>query len=265
MMLMPRAGAHSRRHRRRRSSERTPASTRRSFAPLSVLRSLPLRLLALSRSVVHLRPSMLRSLVPHRRRRRAPSLAGGPDGRWSRRRGVEQNPVERRRARAIVLAAAVFAFVVVFFTLPWSVMASQHQQLASDSSQVTALESENRALSAQAGALADPAAAAGLAREDYGLVRPGQRAYAILPAAGSGSSALSNAGHVPLNQAPVVPGSPESQQLLAAGAGSVTPPAAPRTSGSQSAGERSLSAPAGGQQAPAGFWSRVAHTLEFWS
>jgi cell division protein FtsB len=169
----------------------------------------------------------------------------------------------------LLLAAVVFAFVVVFLTMPWSALASQHQQLSSDSAQVKELQAENRALSAQARQLSDPTAVAGLAREDYGLVRPGQRAYAILPPAGSGSSTVNDAGHVPLNQAPVVPGSRQSQELLGAGAGSVTPAeASARTSGSQTRGERSLAAggaPQGTQQDTGGFWSRVAHTLEFWT
>ncbi|HXQ60635.1 MAG TPA: septum formation initiator family protein [Acidimicrobiales bacterium] len=179
---------------------------------------------------------------------------------------VEQNPVERRRARAVLLAAMLFAFVVVFVTLPWSVLASQHQQLTSDATQVKQLQAENRALGDEAGQLADPAAAAGLARQDYGLVRPGQRAYDILPPAGSGSSAVSDAGHVPLDQAPVVPGSRRSEELL--GAGSVISSAPARTSASQTSGERSLSdggAPASAPRGPGGFWSRVGHTLEFWS
>lgn len=169
----------------------------------------------------------------------------------------------------MLLAAAVFAFVVVFVTMPWSVLASQHQQLSSDSSQVKELETENQALGAQAGQLADPAAAAGLARQDYGLVRPGQRAYDLLPPSGSGSSTVTDTGHVPLDQAPVVPGSPRSEALLGAGAGGVVAPASARTSASQSTGTRPVSGGGGARQTvPAtagGFWSRVGHTLEFWS
>jgi hypothetical protein len=162
----------------------------------------------------------------------------------------------------------LFAFVVVFATMPWTVLASQHQQLTSDASQVKELQAENRALGAEAGQLADPAAAAGLARQDYGLVRPGQRAYAILPPAGSGSSTVTDAGHVPLDEAPVVPGSRRSEELLGAGVGSVVSTGPAQTTGSQTAGTSSPS-DAGGQpsapRAPGGFWSRVGHTLEFWS
>ncbi|HVC69394.1 MAG TPA: septum formation initiator family protein [Acidimicrobiales bacterium] len=261
MMLLPKAGAHRRRHKSQRSparaasstptpstptpSTRTP-STRTPSTPASILRALPRSLLWLVRSVMRFRPS----------------------GRVTGRRRVEQSPFERRRARAVLLVAAVFAFVVVLFTMPWSVLASQRQQLTSDSSQVSDLQAENRVLSAQASQLADPTAVAGLARQDYGLVRPGQRAYDILPPAGSASSTVADAGHVPLNEAPVVPGSRRSQELLGAGVGSATPPISARTSESQSVGERSLSGNSARQSAPpgaGGFWSRVGHTLEFWS
>jgi hypothetical protein len=164
----------------------------------------------------------------------------------------------------------IFAAFVVFVTMPWSVLASQHQQLSSDSSQVRELQAENRALSAQARQLADPAAVAGLARQDYGLVRPGQRAYDILPAAGAKSSTVADAGHVPLNQAPVVPGSRRSQALLGADVGKVVAPAAStRTSdeAQQAGGATSAGHGASAHSAhrAGGFWSRVGHTLEFWT
>jgi cell division protein FtsB len=277
MMLLPKVGAHSRRHKSPQFSAEATASHRPSSTRLSLLLALPRRLLSGVRSVTRLRPSMLRPVsLPllaapwkWRSRRRGSSVAPGRnDGRHLGRRRAEQSPLERRRARALVLAAVVFAFIVVFFTMPWSVLASQHQQLSSDSSQVNQLQAENRALSAQARQLADPTAVAGLARQDYGLVRPGQRAYDILPPAGSGSTTVTDAGHVPLNQAPVVPGSRRSQELLGDGTGIVTAATAAKTSGSQTQGERSLSSGGAPQSSPppsGGFWSRVAHTLEFWN
>ena len=128
-MLLPKVGAHSRRHKSPQFSAEATASHRPSSTRLSLLLALPRRLLSGVRSVTRLRPSMLRPVsLPllaapwkWRSRRRGSSVAPGRnDGRHLGRRRAEQSPLERRRARALVLAAVVFAFIVVFFTMPWS-------------------------------------------------------------------------------------------------------------------------------------------------
>ena len=100
-------------------------------------------------------------------------------------------------------------------------------------------------------------------------MKQGQRAYDILPSSGTSSSPAADTGHVPLNQAPVAPGSRRSQELLSAGLGSAAAGGSTTTSatgktatGATSTGSRTRSAPAGGS---GGFWSRVGHTLAFWS
>jgi cell division protein FtsB len=178
--------------------------------------------------------------------------------------------VERRRARALLLAAVLFATVVLLTALPWSTLANQHAQLTSASAEVTELQAQNHALTVQARELASKATQAGLARQDYGLVEPGQKAYDILPAPGTATTAATQAGHVPLDEPPVVPGSRRSEELLGAGVGSSAP--------SQPSGtpDRTTTSPAHGgpygtgasstdRLDEGGFWSRVAHTLEFWS
>jgi len=179
----------------------------------------------------------------------------------SRARGA-QLPVERRQARALLFGAVVFAAFVMLVVLPWSTLVDQHAQLSSATTQVNELQSENRALAAQARALSDPSVTAGLARQDYGLVEPGQRAYDILPPSGSAQSDVVAAGHVPLDQSPVVPGSRRSEELLEAGA--VGPSTANATTGR---GGRTLGTGhrSGHGGEAGGFVSRVVHTLEFWS
>ncbi|MGH9018879.1 MAG: FtsB family cell division protein, partial [Acidimicrobiales bacterium] len=184
-----------------------------------------------------------------------------------RRRRAAERPVERRRARALLVASAVFAAIVLASALPWSTLLSQHDQLTSATAEVSALQAENRALSAQARQLSGTATQTALAREDYGLVSPGQQAYAILPPSGSAPSNVVDAGHVPLDEPPVVPGSRRSEALLGAG---VEATAATGTTASadatRSAGVTRPSGTSGsGSRGPGGFWSRVAHTLEFWS
>jgi cell division protein FtsB len=174
--------------------------------------------------------------------------------------------VEQRRARTVLGAAGLFALVVVGTSFPLSALLSQRGQMASDAGQLAALREENAALARQAAQLHDPGTVDGLARHDYGLVRPGQKAYAILPPAGSSTGSGSSspvtggAGHVPLDGPPVVPGSARAQKLMG-----VQPPA-PRTRGSHgSARQGHAHGPDTGPPAPPpGFWTRVVRNLEFW-
>lgn len=163
----------------------------------------------------------------------------------------------------------VFAAAVLLGALPWSTLAGQHAQLSSASAELSQLRAENHELATQAGQLANRSTQAGLARQDYGLVKSGQKAYDILPPAGTGASSVTGGGHVPLDEPPVVPGSRRSEALLGVDMGSVTTAnTAARTSpGTAQSGQR----PTGPGVGPVdhlgarSFWSHVAHTLEFWS
>jgi len=163
-------------------------------------------------------------------------------------------PVERRRARALLVASALFAGLVLLVAMPWSALLGQRAQLSSDSTQLARLEAENRALARQTGQLANRTTQAGVARQEYGLVASGQTGREVLPAPGSAPGTKVADGQVPLNEAPVAPGSARSEELLAGG-----PLESPVRSASARA-KAAVTAPA-----PGGFWSRVAHTFEFWS
>jgi hypothetical protein len=166
-----------------------------------------------------------------------------------------------------VLAAVVFAAVVLASALPWSTLMDQHAQLASATSQVGVLQAENRALAGEARELSDASTVAGLARQDYGLVEPGQKAYDILPPPGSTAPTAVEAGHVPLDEPPVLPGSARSEKLLGAGGAGAPPPGArgATSAGAHGATTATGQPPSGNQTGSGGFWSRVGHTLEFWN
>jgi len=162
---------------------------------------------------------------------------------------------QRKRAHVMVGGSLSFAAVVLLTSFPLTGVLSQRAALSSTANGISTVEAQNRSLSAQAAALAQPGAADALARQDYGLVPRGQRAFTVLPPP-AGAQRTRSVGQVPLNEAPVVPGSAQSEALLG-----VTPSTAaahgrhPRPSGH--------GAQAGAE--PKGYWSRVIKTLEFWS
>jgi Septum formation initiator len=166
------------------------------------------------------------------------------------------------------VGSAAFAAVVLATSMPVSALLAQHGKLSQTSAQLRALEAQNRTLSQEAKALTDPSTVAGIARRDYGLVSPGSQAYEILPPAGSSAAAAQGTGYVPLNGPPVVPGSARSQQLI--GASELSQVASPASgSGGGTASQPREDASRSDPSAPdpssrAGFWSRVASSLEFW-
>jgi hypothetical protein len=161
--------------------------------------------------------------------------------------------------------------VVLASAMPLSALMAQHQQLASSTSQIERLRVENRSLGDEARQLSDAAAVAGLARRDYGLVAAGQKAYDILPPPGAQEPTAADSGHVPLEEPPVVPGSSRSQELLGIGGDASAPSgvAAPDRGAAHVPAGTQTSAGGGvgatGDADTGGFWSRVTHTLEFWS
>ncbi len=81
-----------------------------------------------------------------------------------------------------VAVVSVVLVGVAFVTLfPIGTMLSQRHQLNAVSSQLSRLQAANRALRAKARLLRTNAEIAKLAHEQYGLVKPGQEAYVVLP------------------------------------------------------------------------------------
>jgi cell division protein FtsB len=156
----------------------------------------------------------------------------------------------------MLAVAALFAVAVLSTGMPVSALLTQHRQLSSSSASLARLQAEDAALSAEAKGLTDPNTVSGLARSDYGLVPPGQKAYVVLPPSGASPSAVAGSGHVPLEGPPVVPGSAQSQALLGLGTTSTTAPAPNHSATGHGA---PVASSTGG-----GFWHRVLRTLEFW-
>lgn len=74
-----------------------------------------------------------------------------------------------------------FLFVAVFPTRTWL---AQRQAISAEEDRLRVLTEQNRTLAARVQELQTDAEIERLAREQYNLVRPGEEAYAILPAPG---------------------------------------------------------------------------------
>jgi len=102
-----------------------------------------------------------------------------------RRPGADKNrPTRRPKARLVAaLVASVLCvgvlFVVVFPTRSYL---AQRASIRKAQSRLDALDRRNRRLAAERRRLTTPTEIERLARAQYGLVRPGEQAYAILPA-----------------------------------------------------------------------------------
>lgn len=91
----------------------------------------------------------------------------------------------RRRAswKVVFLVGLVMVIgVLVINVFPYRSYLSQHKQQAVAAHQLATIEKQNRDLAEQAKRLQTPAEIERLARAQYGMVRPGETSYAILPA-----------------------------------------------------------------------------------
>jgi len=90
----------------------------------------------------------------------------------------------RRPARvaAWVVSAVAVIVVLAVFVFPTRTYLDQRHQLDLVDRQVRVLDEQNSELAAEAAKLQTTAEIERLAREQYHLVRPGEQAFAILPA-----------------------------------------------------------------------------------
>ena len=102
--------------------------------------------------------------------------------------GGDGDDESRRRrwrtvARTAAWASAIVAVAVVLlvFVFPTRTYLSQRHQLAGTAAELQLLTRQNAQLSSQVAQLQTDAEIERLAREEYHLVRPGERAFAILP------------------------------------------------------------------------------------
>jgi cell division protein FtsB len=86
-----------------------------------------------------------------------------------------------RRILGLVLAAVVLSGLLFLFVLPGRTYLSQRANLSAATSRLKVLGAESAKLEARIKQLQTDAEIERLARQRYGLVKPGEQAYAILP------------------------------------------------------------------------------------
>ncbi len=142
------------------------------------------------------------------------------------------------RARLALLVAVVLAAVIIATQLPIGRIAGERSAIAGASAELRRLQSENRSLSGTVQSLGRDSTIAKLAHEQYLLIRPGQRAYVILPAPSSAGGTPGPLSTTKLPQNLIVPSD--------AGIDPVPAVAVPRGA------------------AASGLLSQVVNRLEFW-
>jgi cell division protein FtsB len=165
-----------------------------------------------------------------------------------------------RRNRARLAVAGVVALVVLATSFPLTVLLGQHRQLSSAAAQLSQLHHENALLSEQQQQLNSNAEVKRLAQQNYQLVQPGRSLFVILPPAGQSVAA----------PGALTAGDPAYQPLVSpAEAPNMSPdpglPQTPVSTGGTASPSGTASGSASGTSHPAaGFWSRIAGSLEFW-
>jgi cell division protein FtsB len=98
----------------------------------------------------------------------------------------------RRAVRALLVLLAVGSLVFLF-VLPGRTWLSQRSAMNGAERRLTVLQNENAQLARQAQQLQNPQYVAQIARAQYGLVKQGQQAYGILPAAATTTTTVAAA------------------------------------------------------------------------
>jgi cell division protein FtsB len=141
-----------------------------------------------------------------------------------------------RRTIVLLAAAGATLAVLVLVVFPTRSYLKERGDVSSAAHQLQTINSQNRQLTDQVGRLNTDSEIERLARKDYGLVKPGEEAYAILPGALAKSAAASK------------------------------PPAAKPAAGKLPAGNAHVGPRGQATAAPAhqGLWGRFLDQLAFW-
>ena len=94
-----------------------------------------------------------------------------------------------RRLRRLFVVALVVVGILFTFGNPARTWYDQRQDIAAARERNQVLDEQSRQLQARADELRTDAEVERIAREQYGLVRPGEEAFGILPAPGSAAPA----------------------------------------------------------------------------
>jgi cell division protein FtsB len=163
---------------------------------------------------------------------------------------------DSRRTRLLLVGATVLSAVVLAAWFPASALYHQRANLASANAQLAQLHAEDASLSQERHNLNDAAEVGRIARQQYQLVSPGQRAYAVLPPSGTAPANAPYAGD-PGNSQPVAPSA--ASELPP---GTVTTTTQPATTVRDKTAGHATASP-GGTPAQS-TWARMVQTLEFW-
>jgi cell division protein FtsB len=86
-----------------------------------------------------------------------------------------------RRAVRTLLVVVALGGLLFLFILPGRTWLQQRRTMSSAEHRLQVLQTENSALAKRAAQLQNSAYVEQIARQQYGLVRPGERSYGILP------------------------------------------------------------------------------------
>jgi cell division protein FtsB len=168
----------------------------------------------------------------------------------------------RRRGRLLLAGSVMVSALVLLAWFPAGALLDQRSALSKTDSNLSQLRQQDRQLAREKALLSQPGEVARIARQDYGLVGPGQRSYEVLPpSARKGSSAYAgdpglqplappNAGAVPGDPGSGASKSGSNAQKHSGTAGTSSHQSTPTTT--------TTTAP------PRGVWGRIVNTLEFW-
>src|SRR5213078_2465692 len=114
------------------------------------------------------------------------AAAGGKASAKSRTTSRSRRPpapptTRARRAVWPLLVSITVVGVLFLFVFPGRTYLAPRRSLAAAEARLHVLKTENKALDQRVARLHDDAEIERLAREQYGLVKPGEEAYAILP------------------------------------------------------------------------------------
>jgi cell division protein FtsB len=117
---------------------------------------------------------------PNRTRRRAPSSTAKPA---PTRRRVSQRVRRRRTLLTATLLGLALLGLLFVFVYPTRTYLQQHNQISAAQHHLAQLHRDTARLEGQSRQLQTAAAVERIAREQYGLVKPGETPYVIVPTA----------------------------------------------------------------------------------
>lgn len=86
------------------------------------------------------------------------------------------------RSARVALASVALAAVLLLFVFPTRSLIAQRNEISRARNDLELIRSENERLAEEAARLATPAEIERMAREQYHMVKPGERAFAVIPA-----------------------------------------------------------------------------------